>query len=138
MFQHDLDSLFTDLIFFRNAFDAQSVFTPTVTKKEVGYPLNMKYDDNGFVIEIAAIGVDRKDVEITVQNDVLSVEYKKPEEKEESYTYKYRGITNKSFRFDWKISSQLDIESVKPKLEGGLLTLYIPIKPESKAKKIAI
>lgn len=136
----DLDDLFHDLIFFRNAFDSRSIFSPVVTKKEVNYPLNMKYNDNGFVIEIAAIGVSRSDVDIEVHDDILSVCYTKPdgEDVDDGYTYKYQGITKKSFRFDWKISPQLDIDKTQASLNDGLLVLTIPIRPESKAKKISL
>lgn len=141
MYSNTLDKLFQDLVFFRNGFDTRSIFSPVVTKKEVDYPLNMKYDDENFIIEIAAIGVNRKDVDITAQDDILSVCYQRPDVTDDGYSYKYRGITQKSFRFDWKVSPQLDIDATRADMKDGLLVLTIPIipeKPESKSKKIPL
>ena len=61
LFLHD--RLFPTDLLFRNFFDSTGAFQ-SYTETKPNYPVDIATTDTGLVIEIAAVGVDKKDIEI--------------------------------------------------------------------------
>lgn len=131
----DIQSIFND-VFFRDFFD-NDFFSPLPSLKKIDYPVDIYETNEGLVLDIAAIGLDKPDVKIDIKDDVLSVSHKK-EEKKEGDNYAYRGITQKSFNLAWRINDKFDLTKTKASLEKGLLRIVIPIAPEKKPKEIEV
>lgn len=92
-----------------------------------------------FVIKAAVPGVDPKDVEISVEEDVLTIkgEFSKQEEtKEENYIR--REIRTGSFQRQLRLPPTVEPENAEATFEHGLLTLSIPKKAEARARSIKI
>jgi len=131
----DIPSIFND-VFFRDFF-AFDFFSPLPTLKKIDYPVDIHEDENGLVLDIAAIGLNKSDIKIDIKDNVLSVSHEK-EEKKEDEKYAYRGITQKSFNLAWRINDKFDITQTQAELEKGLLKITVPLSPERKPKEIEV
>jgi HSP20 family molecular chaperone IbpA len=83
-------------------------------------------------------GVDRKDVEVELKDDVLRVEgridFAKYEGMEPVYTEYNIGHWTRSFA----LSDKVDRERIAAQLEDGVLTLTLPKTAEARPRRIAI
>lgn len=107
----------------------------------MGYPTDLYTTDESLCIDIAAIGIDIEDIDITTKDDILKVQYDnaKNKEKTEEINYIVNGITHKSFDFSWKINTtKCDLSNISAELDKGLLHIVIPFKEETQSKKVAI
>lgn len=124
----------TDLLF-RNLLDSDSLFDSFFNIKKIDYPVDVKETKDGLTIDVAAINLDRKDINIDIKDgNILCITHKK-ESKEDNDDYLYRGITKKSFEFAWKISSKFDIDKATANLDKGLLKIQIPISEQASVNK---
>lgn len=128
-------------LLWKSFFDNNAQYKP-VKEKVVNHPCDIQETDNGLRIELAAVGLDKSEIDIIVDSETLRVAYRKTEddrEKEKNeYRYLHRSIKKASFDIAWKISSKYDLEKLEAKLEKGLLTLDIPFAKENKPKKVSI
>ena len=126
----------TDLLF-KNFFDNNAQFNSYVDSKP-NYPVDIATVDNGLVIEIAAVGLDKKDINIEIDDCTLKVIYNKGEQEPEGYKYIHKGIAKRAFNLGWKISPKYNLNGIKATMKNGLLSVWIPISEEAKPKSIAI
>ena len=132
-------------VLFRNFFDNDSFFN-SVTQCKFEYPVDIYENENGLQIEIAAVGLDRKEIDINVEEgNILRVSYKKLSEDEESTAQNdkdasciHRGIARRSFNLGWKIGKSFNIDELTATLDKGLLVISIPSAPKVEPKKIEI
>jgi HSP20 family protein len=128
-------------LLWKSFFDPNALYRP-IKEKAVTHPCDIQETDNGLRIEIAAVGLDKEEINIIVDSETLRVAYRKPtsEEEEEQNEYRYfqRSIKKASFDIAWKISSKFDLAKLEAKLDKGLLTLDVPFAKENKPKKVTI
>ena len=115
--------------------ETQSHFA-AITQK-VTHPVDIYETEAGIRFEIAAVGLDKEDIEILVEGDQLRIKYEKvrPIDQESAI---YRGIKRGSFDLSWKISSKFDLNKLGAKLDKGLLTLTIPVAEGKAVKRIEL
>ena len=123
-------------ILFRNFFDTDGDFTPFTTIK-LNHPVDMYEANDGFNIDIACVGLTKKDIDLTIEGDILKVEYKKDSNTDKA-EYIQRNIAKRAFNFGWRISRKFDLTKLDAKLHNGLLHLHAPFNEESKPKKVTI
>lgn len=103
--------------------------------------LSLDVVENGdtYVIKAAVPGVDPKDVEISVEEDILTIrgEFNKQEETTEE-TYLRREIRSGSFLRQLRLPPTVEPEKAQASFEHGMLTLSIPKKAEARARSIKI
>ena len=122
-------------LLWRDLFENNSRFS-AITQK-VTHPVDIYETPSGIKFEVAAVGLDSKDIDIQIDNDQLRIKYEKPQtETEESVIYK--GIKRSSFDLTWKISTKFDLSKLEASLDKGLLTLDIPIAEGKAVRKIEI
>lgn len=125
-----------DVLF--NNFFGNTGFT-SLALGRIGYPADVYETKNSLNIEIAAVGLDKKDVTVEVKGDTLHVFYTKKSEQEGVKNYLYRGITKKAFDLGWKIAPRYNLEKIEVTLDKGMLTITIPaIEEEELVKSIEI
>jgi HSP20 family protein len=128
-------------LLWKSFFDPNALYRP-IKEKAVSHPCDIQETDNGLRIEIAAVGLDKEELDIIIDSETLRVAYRKPtsEEEEEKNEYRYfqRSIKKASFDIAWKISSKFDLAKLEAKLDKGLLTLDVPFAKENKPKKVTI
>ena len=132
----------TDLLF-KNFFDQASAFQSNLETK-INHPVDIILKDEAMVFEIAAVGLEKKDIDLQVEDgNCLKVSYTKPKIESnnsdiDAGEYIHRGIAKRSFNLGWKISPKFDLTKIKASMENGLLKIEIPVTPESKPKTITI
>ena len=82
----------------------------------------IKTEDNKVVFKCWATGLDKKDIEVKIQNDVLNITSIK-EDKEKDYFVS-------AFDYRYKVSDSLNKKGLKAKLRSGILEVTIPFKEE--------
>ena len=121
-------------LLWRDLFDTQSHFA-TITQK-VTHPVDIFETEDGIRFEVAAVGLDKEDINIIVDGDQLRITYEKPNKAEEAPIY--RGIKRSSFNITWKISTKFDLGKLEASLDKGLLVLTIPVAEGKAVKQIQI
>jgi len=124
------DILFKD--FFKS--DADYQFADAT---KINHPVDIYEANDGLNIDIACVGLTKKDIDLTIEGDILRVEYKK-DDTSNSNEYIQRNIAKRAFNFGWRISRRFDLSQLVAKLENGLLSLHAPLAEESKPKTITI
>jgi HSP20 family protein len=128
-------------LLWKSFFDKNAVYRP-ITEKAVQHPVDIQETDNGLKIEIAAVGLDKSDLDIIVDSETLRVAYRKSDDEKEleanEYRYFHRSIKKAGFDIAWKVSSKYELSKLSAGLDKGLLTLEIPFAKENKPKKIEI
>lgn len=86
-------------------------------------------------------GMEHKDIDISIANDVLTLRGEKKiekEEKEENYYRKERSYG--AFHRDVPLPAEVETENVEAIFKNGILTIRLPKKPEAqrKSKRISI
>jgi HSP20 family protein len=97
--------------------------------------------ENEFRITAELPGLDEKDVEVSVADDVLSIRGEKKEEREEkAKNYHLSERRYGSFQRTFQLPAGIDAEKIAATFQKGLLTVTLPKTPEAqkKEKKIAI
>jgi HSP20 family protein len=100
---------------------------------KLSYPFNTFIENSDLYIEVPVIGLDKSEVKIEVDNDILIVSSSKKKVPEKSYIYKR--ITQKDFNIQAKIDiEKFDINKIEANLDKGLLIIKVPENKESKSK----
>ena len=123
----------------KNFFDNDSVFNKP-ENRTVKHPIDIYEDENGLTFEVACTGLDKSDVDITIEGDILKIAYDKNETPpaKEIRQYYHSGIKRSSFNFGWKIARRFELAKADAKMDNGLLSITIPFANESKPKSIKI
>lgn len=116
----------------------------SVSSTAVNDPCNVYEQDGTLVLQYAIPGRTSDDVEVSVQENVLSIDVQKlnlddfvDNQKPEQHTstrkeFIVRRISGSSISHRWKINSTYDLGKVDVSLVSGLLTIKIPTKRDNK------
>ena len=123
-------------ILIKDFFNQDTEFRPAQQTK-INHPVDIYEADDGLNIDIACVGLTKKDIELTVEGDILKVEYNR-DKSEKDETYVHRNIAKRSFNLGWRISRRFDLVKLNAKLENGLLHLFAPLTEDNKPKTVTI
>ena len=126
----------TDLLF-RNFFETDSFFK-SFTDTKPNYPVDIYTTDDGLYFEIAVVGLEKKDIKIEAEGNMLKVSHDKDSSEESEKGYIHKGIARRAFNLGWKVSPKYDLKKIEAKLDNGLLSILVPIEPEAKPVEIKI
>jgi len=101
------------------------------------HPVDIFENDSGLHFEIACTGLDKDEVAINIEGDILRVSHTK-EEDNSLVGYIYKGIAKRSFNLGYKISSKFNLTRAEAEMKNGLLKVYIPFAEEAKPKSLKI
>ena len=126
-------------ILFKDFFNQRSTFISPVDNK-IAHPVDIYETKDGLFFEIACTGLNKADVEINVEGDVLRVTHNSEEKKKdpENIRFYHKGISKRSFNLGYKIARRFDLEAIDAKMQDGLLSINIPHTEENKPTKIKI
>ena len=123
-----LDELFDDRWF---NFDTFSNIFPAVNTIE---------KENQYLLEIAVPGMDKKDFEIEIENDLISVSSTSKREKElkDSFNYNRQEFNYNLFHRTFSLPKEVDQSKIKAIYNNGILTITLPKLKEviSKSRKL--
>ncbi len=102
--------------------------------------VNVKENDKGFLIEVAAPGLNKEDFNVELEENRLKISSKKETEKvEENEKFTRKEFSYSNFERSFTLPKSIDAKGITGNYESGVLTVSIPKKPEeSLTKKISI
>lgn len=133
-FRPDFPETIFDVLF-KDFLDTTSLFTP-VTQAKFHYPVDVIETKEGIEFDFAVVGVEKKDVRLEIDNDILRIVYENNQTRDGQYIYK--GITRKSFNFAWKLGGRFDTSQVEATLDKGILNVKIPFTKAAVKKTVTI
>ena len=142
---HDI---FDPFSFASKQFNTTIGFEPILKKlKEIGEavpkipsypPYNIrKIDDNKYVIELAVAGFSKQDIEIELQEGVLTIKGK-TSPNSEAVEYLFKGIADRFFTRQFTLADTVEVKNAD--MLNGMLRIWLErfIPDEKKPKKIEI
>lgn len=127
------DIFFNDLNWYRPTKAAIKPYS------EFSVPVDVEEREGEYLITAEVPGVNKEDIDITLEKNQLTLKINKTEDREESkskYLYKERKAL--SFNRTIKLPSNLVNEDIKAHLDQGVLHVIVRKSPESQPKKITI
>ncbi|WP_421921155.1 Hsp20/alpha crystallin family protein [Marinifilum sp.] len=102
--------------------------------------VNVKEDKNEFTIEVAAPGMDKKDFNINLDNNQLTVSSERKSEVEnKGDKYTRKEFSYCSFQRSFQLPSDVvDGDKIKANYSDGILVIHLPKKEEAKPKPARI
>ncbi|MBA3946715.1 MAG: Hsp20/alpha crystallin family protein [Herpetosiphonaceae bacterium] len=134
---------FGDLLSFRDAVNSMfedGVSTNNGRSQALAMPLDVSETSNGFVVEVALPGVKPEDIDITLQDNVLTISGEVHQSQQANEKPNYHRVERRYGRFARSISlpTQIDSNAVKANLENGVLRLELPKAEAVKPRKISV
>ncbi len=112
-------------------------------RRDLAFPVTPAVDivekDNAFEITAELPGLDAKNIELSVTDDVLTIKGEKKEEKEERTKDRYVSERRYgSFRRSVQLPSSVDAGKIEANYKSGVLTVTLPKSAEAQKKQTVI
>lgn len=104
--------------------------------------VNVKENEAGYVLELAAPGLKKEDLKINVENNKLTIGYQsetKTEETTDKFTRHEFGFS--SFERSFRLPKTVNADAIKAAYTDGILTVELPkveLKEEKLVKEITV
>ena len=135
---------FQDVLSLREAMNQlmeESFVRPAAAQSGKNFVPALDFSENaeGYLVEAALPGVKPEDVEVTVENNVLTIKGETRQEKEDKQRSFHR-IERRfgSFQRTIALPNTVKPDAIKASLEHGVLRLEIPKAEEVKPRKISV
>ncbi len=92
---------------------------------------NIEENENGFNIEMAIPGFSKAEVNISVDNQLLTVSSEK-ENNETEANVTLKEFDYHSFSRSFRLPKSIDVEKIKADYNNGILSIALPKKEEAK------
>jgi len=98
--------------------------------------VNIKEDAEGFEVEMSAPGLSKKDFNIELNNNTLTISSEKKTENEtkDDQYFTRREFSYQSFSRSFTLPNIVESEKISAKYDSGILKIQIPKKEEAKPK----
>jgi len=99
-------------------------------------PVDIFETDNGLAVVADLPGVEKEDVEVHVENDILTIQAKPKSLLPGEPTFReYQLLT---FYRQFELGESVDQDKIRGEMKNGVLTIYLPKTPARTPKKIAV
>ena len=132
---------FNEVVSLREAMDRlfEDSFIPrTGFANGRGASSNLYETAEGFVLQIPMPGVNPSDVEITAQQDTLSLKWTTNLKAPENATAHWHGFTNGQYQQSFTLPAAINSEAAEASYENGILTLNLPKAEHVKARTVKV
>lgn len=105
-----------------------------------GFPLDVIENDAEYIVKASVAGFDPEKMEITYDDNTLSIKGEIEEENKDFEEGKYH-IRERSFGSFYRSISMpgvIEADAISADSENGILTIRLPKKPETQPKKINV
>ena len=110
-------------LLFKDFFKSDLHFQPATEAKH-SHPVDILETKDGLHFEIACTGLEKKDIEINIEGDVLKVTYNKNEgEANQRVLGSIEVYARRSFNLGYKIASKFSLANATAEMEMGYLQL---------------
>lgn len=121
-------------------FDEDWDFMPLVPFRGVNVPaVDVSQDQKNIYVEMPLAGVKPEDVDILVENNVLTVKGGTEEEKEEKKrNYYKKEIRKGAFERSVTLPSEVKVNKIEAESKNGMLKIVLPKTEVKKIKKVKV
>jgi HSP20 family protein len=106
-----------------------------MSRQESRPAVNVKEDEKTYTVELAVPGIDKKNLKIDMNEDVLTISSEMKKESEENNDgYKRKEFSYQSFSKSFYIPENVNKESIGAAYKDGILTVTLPKEEEGKNK----
>ncbi len=139
-----------DLINMRNEMDRlmEGFFNVTpqspVAKEGWGLALDIAENEDRYLVTAVVPGVTPEDIDVTVEDGVLTIrgevkkEFEESGEEEHSWRFHIRERRFGQFQRSLRLPNDVDLDGIQARHENGLLTLVLPKSEAAKPRRISI
>jgi len=123
---------------FRESYGSEGREEP-LTATRFAPPVDVYEDEHNVTLKIEVPGIDEKDIDVRIENNVLTVHGERKFEKEEKEE-NFRRVERQygSFIRTFTLPTTVDAEKVSAHYDKGILKVALPKKAEAKPKQIKV
>ncbi len=103
-----------------------------------GVTANLFETPEGFILQIPMPGVKPEDVEITAQQDTLSLKWETKTYVPEGATAHWHGFQSGQFQQSFTLPAPINAERAEASASDGVLTLSLPKAEHTKARTVKV
>ncbi len=116
-----------------NLFDDD--FFPTFSRTSSMPAVNIRENEKNFILDLAVPGMDKKDLKIDINEDVLTISAETKNENEENTDgYKRKEFSYSSFCRSFYLPENVNKDKITASYKDGILSVELPKNEEDKAK----
>jgi HSP20 family protein len=136
-FEKTIEQTFKPLQRLKRFFEDWDLDLPS---EPVNFPkIDIWEDEEKYVVEAELPGFDKKDIDINITDDILTIKAsRKKEEEKKDKNYYYAERSYGEFLRSVRLPSEVDKKSIKAKYNNGVLELTLPKTKEAKEKTTKI
>ena len=101
-------------------------------------PMDVLMEGENVLVQASLPGVDPKDIQVTIEDGVLTIRGKTAEEREHRNGYMLRERRTGSFYRSIRLPDSVDAEKAEPTYENGVISIAFPKLEAKKAKQLEI
>ena len=119
--------------------DSYSEGQEALTTSSFAPPVDVYEDEHNVTLKIEVPGIDEKDIDVRIENNLLTVHGERKFEKEEKEE-NYRRVERQygSFTRSFTLPNAVNTETVQANYEKGILKIQLAKKAEAKPKQIKV
>ncbi len=119
-------------------FDTES-FAPGIFDRNVAPALDVRENNDEYVVDVDLPGVARDAIDISVADNVLTIKGEKKLNESDDMQHVYRcEIWSGSFQRTLSLPKAIDADGVSARMADGVLTITLPKREEVKARSISV
>ena len=101
--------------------------------------IDITENETGFEVRAEVPGIDKKDIDITLSEGLLTIKgEKKVENEEKNETYHRRESSYGSFSRSFQLSSEVENDGIEANYKDGVLRITLPKREAAAPKKIEV
>ncbi|HET8844093.1 MAG TPA: Hsp20/alpha crystallin family protein [Ktedonobacteraceae bacterium] len=131
---------FNEVVSLREAMDRlfEDSFIPRSGFGGKGGASNLHETAESFILQVPMPGVNPENVEITAQQDTLSIKWTTDVTIPENATTHWSGFASSQYQQSFTLPSPINSESAEASYENGILTLTLPKAEHAKARTVKV
>ncbi len=132
---------FNEAVSLREAMDrlfADSFIAPQAMAGGRGIGANLFENQDGFTFQMPVPGAKPEDIEITTQQNTVTLKWETKVEVPENATTHWHGFQSSQFQQTFTLPSPINSERVEANINDGVLTLTLPKAEHAKARTVKV
>ena len=105
---------------------------------EVSFPLDIRDEGEAYVFSALLPGVTAEDLNVQIQNDVVSIQGELKTVRDEKTSYLLQELPTGKFSRSVELPDAVDAAKAEASLVNGVLTLRLPKSEEAKPRSIKV
>ncbi len=101
-------------------------------------PVDIYETDESFIVKAFVPGVTADQIDITTQQNTVTIRAEQPTEEQENVRYYLRERPSGTWLRSFELPTAIDTQHIDARLQQGVLVLTLPKAPEAKPYKVSI